>query len=128
MSTTTLSLAELKKRSLDFFNLIGVEEDAASARIVELVSDDFAVQRGEQPPSTGGRDGFLTGIRAMIRQVEGGFNFEIKHMIAEVCEDGTNGGRCWVYSRKFFGPRTTDSVSCAYLSILNPIGTDIKKI
>ena len=49
-------------------------------------------------------------------------------MTAEVFEDGTNGGRCWVYSRKILGPITTDSVSCAYGSIRNTIETDIKKI
>lgn len=90
-------------------NLLGNEHDTTSDKVINLISQDFAVQHGESPPSSGGRDAFLTKIGEMLKLANGNAKVEIKHTVAEAFE-GT-GGQCWVYSRKYTPRGISDSVS-----------------
>jgi len=95
-----LTLAELKSRALSFINKLGNDLDTTSPGIVGLLADEFAVQHGELPPSTGGRDVFLTNLGERLKMAKGMVSVEIKHVVAELYEDSARGGQCWVYSRK----------------------------
>jgi hypothetical protein len=109
--TSALTLAEVKTRSLDFVNLLGNEHHTTSAKIIGLLGEEFAVQHGEMPPSTGGRDAFLTTIGGRLKLAQGKASVDVKHVIAETYLDGVKGGQCWVYSRKNTPLGCSNSVS-----------------
>lgn len=111
----TLTIAELKARSVEFTNLLGNDHDTTSAEIVGLLDEEFSVQHGEMPPSTGGRDAFLTKLRGRLEIAQGKVSVEVKHVIAEVYEDGKEGGRCWIYSRKNTPLGCSNSVSNSFV-------------
>ena len=111
---TALTLVELKARGIDFVNRLGNDHDTTSAKIVSLLDKDFAVQHGEMPPSTGGRDAFLTGLGGRLKLAQGKVSVEVKHAIAQLDEDGAKGGQSWVYSRKNTPLGCSDSVSCLF--------------
>jgi hypothetical protein len=108
---SSLTIAELKSSATDFVNLLGNEHDTTSPKIVGLLNEDFAVQHGEMPPSIGGRDAFLTMLGGRLKLAQGKASVEIKHVIAEVHEDSTKGGQCWVYSKKITPFGVSNSVS-----------------
>ena len=114
--TSTLTLAEVKTRSLDFVNLLGNEHDTTSAKIVGLLDEEFAVQHGEMPPSTGDRDAFLTALGRRLKLARGKASVDVKHVIAETYLDGAKGGQCWVYSRKNTPLGSSNSVSYFFSS------------
>jgi hypothetical protein len=121
--TSTLTLAEVKTRSVDFVNLIGNEHDTTSAKIVGLLGEEFAVQHGDMPPSTGGRDAFLTGLRGRLKLAQGKVSVDVGHVIAEIYKDG-EGGRCWVYSRKNTPFGSSNSVSYLFHKLVLEVRVD----
>lgn len=106
----TLDITSLKQKSLDFVNLIGNEHDTTSAKIVSLLAREFAVQHAELPPSEGGRDAFLNRLGDRLKLAKGHASIEVKHMVAELFDDGSKGGQSWVYSRKNTPFGSTNSV------------------
>jgi hypothetical protein len=108
---STLTITELKTYSVDFVN-IGNHHDNTLEKIVGLLGKEFAVQHREMPPSTGGRDAFLTTLGGRLKLAQGNVSVQIKHVIAEVYEDGAKekGGQCWVYSGKNTPLGCSDSV------------------
>jgi hypothetical protein len=112
---TTLTIEELKARSVEFTNLLGNDHDTTSAKIVGLLDEDFSVQHGEMPPSTGGRNAFLTKLGDRLKLAQGKASVEVKHVIAEVYEDGRKGGQCWIYSRKNTPLGCSNSVSHSFV-------------
>lgn len=100
MEGPSLSVSDLKAKSLEFVNLIGNKHDTSSSKIVCLLANDFAVQHAESSPSTGGRDAFLARLGERLKLARGHVSVEVRHVIAEVFENETRAGQCWVYSKK----------------------------
>jgi hypothetical protein len=105
-------ILSIKQKSLDFVNLLGNEHDTTSDKIVDLLATEFAVQHAELPPSEGGRDVFLTKLGQRLKLAKGHASVDVKHVVAEVFEDGVKGGQCWVYSTKNTPFGSTNSVGC----------------
>ena len=98
--SAVFDIESLKRKSLEFVNLIGNEHDTTSAKIIGLLDKEFAVQHAKLPPSKGGRDAFLTKLGERLKLAQGHVSLEVKHVISESCEQGPNYAQCWIYSRK----------------------------